>query len=210
MAKPLNQRIASARSTDRVTLTDLRNLIAEVREERDRLLASQAQAEADSVDILLSEADQDEAAAVAARSGRLAAGYEAALVELEVKLAVKLEADSQRVLDAERAAALAERDEIAERWREVYPRAAQELVELFEVTVANDARMAAARIYEPSAEAVARGLSGTFSSGSSYFDRLTKMKIMPLIGNQRIWPVEFDPSASFRAIGRSLAPRETV
>lgn len=70
--------------------------------------------------------------------------------------------------------------------------------------------MMAVRIHEPSAEAVARNLSGTFASGPTYFDRLTKMKIMPLIGHQRIWPVELDLTATLAALGRNIAPQEPV
>lgn len=208
MAKPLNERIATARTNDRVTITDLRALIAELTEERDRQLARQAQADRDSVDIALSDEDRDEAAAVAGRSARLADAYTSALEELEAKLERKLDSEAQRAKQAERDAILVERDALAERWQETYPRVVAELVDLFAATIANEERMKAAHIYEASAEAVGRGLQGNFQGSGGYVERITKLKL-PALDGRRAWPPEFNSAGYAEHIHRALAASST-
>src|SRR5262245_42587842 len=63
---------------------------------------------------------------------------------------------------AERAAALAERDALAERLRDRWPALEAELVELLSAIDASDARLKRAAPAEVSAEAIARGCDGLF------------------------------------------------
>ena len=67
MAKSFQERIASARSTDRVTIETLDKLLVDIGEERERLPLAHARASAESIDFALSESDRDEAAANAER-----------------------------------------------------------------------------------------------------------------------------------------------
>lgn len=191
MAKPLADRLQNAVTNDRVTITDLRALIAEVSEERDRHLALSAAADADSVDIALSDDERDNAAGRASRSSRLVAGYVNALAGLEAELAKRLDSDNQRARAAEQAASVAERDKLADRWRETWPRVAAELVTLFRDTLANDARLSACHLpQEASSEALARGLSKAFHTPAlGYVSRLTEIKLPALDHHIRLWPL---------------------
>jgi hypothetical protein len=198
MAKPLNERIASARSTDRVTIHTLRDLIAETRAERERQAGRHASADADSTDIALNETDRDEAAATAARAGRLVKAYNEALHDLEAKLERKLESEHAKAAEAERAAALAERDEIAVRFREFVPSAIETLIHLSEATNANRARMMAAGLQERDAEAEARGIPGNFYDRNAPIEQFTKLKIPNWSSPGRQWPA--DRAAQARAI----------
>lgn len=189
MARTLDERITSARSTDRITIKDLKALIAEVHEEEIRQRAVHDSADAESVDLALSEADRDEAARLACRATRLAKAYADAAVELETKLKAKIENEKRQAAEAERQAALAERDEIAERFKVIVPQAISAMTELYEQVETNAARMKKAGLREPTAEAVARGIKGHFI-GYSPVAWYTEMKIPAFDGKGRAWPIE--------------------
>lgn len=209
MAKPLNERIASARSTDRVTIETLRDVIAETKAEIERQETAHAAADADSTDIALSEADRDEAAANAARASRMVKAYAAAIEDLEEKLRRKLESESYKAAEAEKAAAIAERDELAARFREVVPAAVEQLTALFAAVQQNAERLRAAGAGALDAEVVARGLPNGFRGLGGEPESFTKMKIPRFEGTGRVWPVakHFNPDLGRDAI---LASRQRM
>ena len=189
MGKPLAGRIASARSTDRVTISDLERLIADATAERDRLSMSSIQASAESVNFALGDEDRDEAARLADRYNRTATGLAAEIEALAAKLLAKRSSEATKAREAERAAILVERDELGERLGSEWPTLEASMIELFTAIKANDARMAAAGIRDASAEAVARGCPGTFRDASGEWRRLTEIKLPQFrAGAYLAWP----------------------
>lgn len=210
MAKSLNERIASALSTDRVTVATLRETITLASAERDNQNGIAKRAGADSVDVTLGDRERDESARDAERAGRLAIGYSEAIEKLQVKLAAKLESEDRKSQEIERKAALAERDQLVERWREV-PGVIAKLIDLFKATNANAERMRAAGVHDRDAEAEARDIPGNFStSGVGQYEQYKRIKIPSWDSTQRCWPVEqarvvYDYGAEIR---RSRVERE--
>lgn len=177
MAKPLNERIASARATDRVTITDLEALIAEATIERDRFAGIVSQATADSIRFEVSENERDEAAQKAERAKRNSLAMSAAADELAAKLTAKRASEEQRARASEKAAAIAERDALAERIRTEWPAAEALMVELLWAIKESDARLLALRLPEASAEAVARGFPGNFMRNGVQVRRLQDARL---------------------------------
>ncbi len=207
MAKPLNERIASARSTDRVNITDLEALIAEVAAERDRFAGIVNQATADSIRFELSEEDRDEAAKTADRAKRNSLAMSAALDELSAKLTAKRASDEHQAQVEARASAIAERDALAERLRAEWPIMEATMVELLFAIKANEQRMQDLRIFEPNAEAVARNVPGNFSVGSINIRRLTDAKLPSFFEhNDFAWPKpqRFNPNLHMEQHQRNL------
>ncbi len=202
MAKPLHERIASARSTDRVTITDLTNLIAEAKAERDQNSELATQAIADSVNFALGEDDREEAAAKSARAARNCQALTAAIDDLERRLAAKQESEGHRAKQAHKAAIIAQRDALAERFKAEWPDIESRIVDLLSAAKANDEAMKAAGIYEPSAEAVARGVPGNFYVGARLIRQLSALKLpafsntgdlaWPITGSQQKWADDAD------------------
>ncbi|HKY82298.1 hypothetical protein [Novosphingobium sp.] len=196
MAKPLNERIASARSTDRVTITDLEALIADVTAERDRFAGIVTQATADSIRFELSEEDRDEAAKTAERAKRNSLAMSAALDELSAKLTAKRASEQQNAEKAAREAAIAERDMLVDRLRTEWPVIEGQVIELLSAVQANEEKLKGLRIYEGNAEAIARGCAGNFMDGSVPVRRLTETKLPSFTGRDFAWPKPstFNPS----------------
>lgn len=197
MGKPFAERLATGLKTHAQNCETLRDLIAETNAERDRQLNIERCAEADSVDATLNESDCEEAANRAARARRLAKGYADAITTLQAKLSAKLASDQRKALECEREAALAERNDIAGRFRQEVPAAVQTLAALFAEVEANSHRLKAAGVHERDAEAEARGVPGNYSHGSVLIDQFTKMKIPNWLGSGRAWPI--DPTMAVRA-----------
>lgn len=191
MAKPLAERIASARSTDRVTVTNLREIIAEAEAEMERLTALAVQATSDSLNFAISEDDREASADKAARALRSAKALAPEVEDLKAKLDAKLQADSRRAADAQRAEIIARRDALADRLRMVWPEIERSAVDLLAEIEASDAEMRAAGIHEASAEAIARGCDGNFRQGVSAVRRLVEIKLPSFADGSRLsWPVE--------------------
>lgn len=190
MAKPLSERIASARSTDRITIKDLENLISDAELERDRLGSVVQQETAESIRFELTEEDRDEAATRADRAKRSHAAISAAIEELAAKLEAKRDSDNQRAQEAKRAAIRADRDALAERLRNEWPEIEAKIVELLSAVKSNDTQLAAVfgGLTESSSEAVARGLPGNFYNGVSHARRLTELKLPCFSGSDLAWP----------------------
>jgi hypothetical protein len=189
MAKPLHERIISARTTDRVTITDLEALLLEVAAERQRFTGIFDQATDDSIRFELSEEDRDEAAKIADRAKRNLLAMSAAFDDLSAKLTAKRSSDEQQAKRAERDAIIAERDALAVLIRNEWPDLEARMVGLLHAVKENDAKMAAARIFEASAESLARGLPGNFYSSSGAVRRLTDAKLPSFADAHHLaWP----------------------
>jgi len=214
MAKNLAERIASARSTDRVTIKDLDQLIADATAERERLSAAAVTASGESVDFALSDADRDGAAVKAERYSRTARALDGAISELTEKAEAKRNSEARRAHDALIADIRAERVALVDRIRDEWPEIATRAVDLFVAIEANDARMKAAGIHDQSAEAEARGCTGLFCVGLQPVARITELRIPALKGGEDLWPrregfdVETKREAYLRQRDTMLAERE--
>lgn len=193
MAKPLNTRITNALSTDRIGIPDLRQLIADVTEERDRQVELYKSASAESMNFNFDEAAQDEAAAKAERAGRAAKALTTALATLDDKLVARLADENTKAKQAQREEAIAERDALASRIKSEWPVLSAGMVEILKAIVANDERMRALGINEPSAEAVARDIPGNFYLNSIPLSQFTRMKIPGWNGTETAWPIPKPP-----------------
>ena len=188
MAQTLEQRLSSASQSNRINLTDLEQLIGDTVAERDAQAAQHVSASAEAVNFRLAESDRDEAAKRAERASRNAAALDGAIVELETKLRVRRESDNRASIEAERTAAVNERNAVAERIRKEWPVMAGQIVSLFESIEASDARLAACGSKEPSAEAVARGCAANFYDHGYPIKRLTKIQLPELDSVNLAWP----------------------
>lgn len=193
MAKPLNTRITNALSTDRIGIPDLRQLIADVTEERGRQVELYKSASAESMNFNLDESAQDEAAAKAERAGRAAKALTTALATLDDKLVARLADENTKAKQAQRDEAIAERDALASRIKSEWPVLSGGMVEILKAIVANDERMRALGINEPSAEAVAREIPGNFYLNTIPLSQFTKMKIPGWNGTEAAWPIPKPP-----------------
>lgn len=189
MAKSLQERIASARSTDRVTIETLEKLISDAAAESERLSDAHKRASADSIDFALTEEDRDEAARNAEKYGRTVKAIATALDDLQEKLVDKRESDARKSAQAEQAAAIAERDALAAEFKEFVPRVVEQIIGLFSRVESNAKRMDAAGVREADAEAVARDLPRFLGVGGEAL-RFTKMKIPQFDGRERAWPID--------------------
>lgn len=186
-------------------------LITEGQQLAEQLHATIEQAVRDSIDFALAEDDREEAATLADRSRRQFATTVAAVQALEAKLAERRADEKGARIEAERKAAIAERDELAERFRVIVPQAVAALTELFGLVEANAQRLARAGVKAPDAEATARGLKGYFNGGP--IDRFTQIKMPAWGGKGRAWPLQrtrriYDPEASRERMERHVARQD--
>ena len=189
MAKPLNERISNALTNARVRTHDLENLITEIESEQERAAQARAAASIESVDFALSEEDRDEAAARAEKHARTADMLANALDKINERLIERRESENSQAAEAERKAALAERDKIAAEFGEFVPGALERLVDLLRLVEANAERMKRAGLHEPTAEAKARGVDA-FLGYAGQAESYAKMKIPSYDKPGRMWPVD--------------------
>lgn len=187
MAKPLNERIESARSTDRVTITDLEALIAEAIVERDRQIGASEHHAAEAVNLALSDDDREEADRLAQHCKRTAKAYTSAIDELQDKLEAKRNSDHRKAAEEAKAALIASRDELAARLADRIPALFAELTGLLAEIEEMDARGGTTL---ESAEAIARGIPANFYSGASPVTRLVNMKVPNWGAHGLAWPVD--------------------
>lgn len=189
MAKTLAERIADAKSTNRIRTTDLEALIQEATIERDRLIAAAERQDEDSIDFALSDDDREEASRLASHYQRTARGLTNEIDALTEKLEESRNTDKRRAQEAEREAAIAERDALAARIKSEWPALEYAMIELLEAIHANDARLSSAAPGEDSAEAVARGLPGNFWRNGVVLRRLKEVKLPSFAeANHLAWP----------------------
>lgn len=194
MAKPLNERLATALTNAAVRSADLETLIAEVNGERERLTGIMSQANEDALNLGLSDEDRDAAAQRADRARRDILAYGQALESLQAKLAARVASEQKRATADRRAELLAERDRIAEKMKAEWPALEAAIVSLLSEVTSNEAQMRAAGIHEPNAEAIARNVPGNFARGPVMIRQLTKLALPSFAdGNALAWPA---PAAS--------------
>lgn len=187
MAKPLNERLASARSTDRVTITDLEALIAEAIVERDRQIGASEHHAAEAVNLALSDDDREDADRAASHCKRTAKAFTLAIGELQTKLEAKRNAESRKAAEAAKAALIASRDDLAARLADRIPALFAELTDLLGEIEEMDERGGHAL---ESAEAIARGVPANFYIGPVPVTRLVSMKIPNFNGHSLAWPID--------------------
>ena len=204
MSKSLAERITSARNSKTVRIRDLEKLIPEAELERDRLSQASVAASSESVDFALSDDDRDEAAAKAERYGRTAKGLDIAIAELRGKLGDLRNSEAQKADEAERRAALIERNEIAGLLRDELPQIVERLVGLLAKTKHNAERMRAAGVHERDAECEARNIMPNDPSAL----RFTAMKIPSFDGLGRAWPEPQPAALQFDYAGALQKARE--
>jgi hypothetical protein len=190
MAQNLQQRLEAAKSP-RARIADNEALIADLKAEQERLEAARDQASAESVDFALSDADRDEAAAKAARLDRTIKSLGIEIAAVAALTEERRSDDARKAAEAEKRAALTERDEIAAQFAERVPLLTAELIDLFKAVEANEARMRAAGVHDANAEWHARGIAGNgLVGGISPAMPFTKLKIPEFRGAGRAWPVD--------------------
>lgn len=187
MAKTLNERLTSARSTDRVNIANLEALIAETIEERDRQAGAAEHHAAEAVNLALSDDDREEADRLAQHCRRTAKTYTTAIDELQAKLEAKRNSDHRRAQEEAKAALIASRDELAVRLADRVPAILAELTGLLAEIEEMDERGGTTL---ESAEAIARGVPANFYVGPSPVTRLLNMKIPNFGGSGLAWPID--------------------
>lgn len=201
MAKPLNERLSKALTSDAARVADIRAVIAEAEKERERLSGVMAQATADSLNLGLSDEDRDDAASDADRARRDVVALGTAIEALSQKLAAREAMEEEHAVKARRVSLLADRDRIADRMATEWPAIEAAIVELLGAVTANEADMRAAGIYEANAEAVARDLPGNFARGPIQFRQLTKMAVPSFRnGNELAWPAPAKSSSHWTEV----------
>jgi hypothetical protein len=211
MAKTLQERLTSLKANPtRFRTADFEPLITDLIAERDRLKAQHARDAADSVTFALADADRDDAADRAARAARILQGLEAELSEVRALLEQRLNSEREAASDAERKAALAERDALAAKIPDAYAAAAGALIGLAQEIIASDTRLRVCGLpNEISAEALARGCSGLFIDRGMHVTRLTKIRLPHLTdGMERLWPPKEESfGLAFTMVSGLPAPR---
>lgn len=202
MAKTLAERLIAAKSP-RARINDNEALLADLKAEHARLTVARDQAAGESIDFALSDADRDEAATKAGRYERTAKGIETEIAGLAALIEERRDAEAEAKAEAERAATLAERDQLAEQFREAVPRLTGELIALFAAVKANRSRMQANRLNVPCAEAVARGVP-QFLEIAGQASRFTDMRIPAFEGTGRSWPPSETIDLSMLDVGAQM------
>lgn len=206
MAKTLSERLASVNG--RISTTDLEQLIVDVKAERDAQAAQHISHRANAINFKLAESDRDDAAQSAERAERNADALAAELEDLEAKLLDRRQSDKSAALEAQRKAALGDRDALAERIKAEWPILSEGMMTLFEAIEANDEQLRAAGLHEANAEAAARGIPGNWYRNSIPIKQFTKMQIPDWEGSRLAWPrppVPFDMRAALQKSAAEIA-----
>ncbi len=167
MARNLQERLEVAKGP-RARIADNEALIADLKAEQERLEAARDQASAESVDFALSDADRDEAAAKAARLDRTVKSLGIEIAAVAALTEERRSDDARKAAEAEKRAALTERDEIAAQFAERVPVICDELV----------------------AEMHARGIPANGLVGTIQAHSYRHMKIPVFGGIGRAWPID--------------------
>lgn len=205
MARNLLERLQAAMSP-RARVGDTETLLGDLKAERARLEIARDQAAAESVDFTLSEDDREEAAAKAGRLDRTIKGLDAEIAKVAALLEERRSDEARRAKEAEKRAAITERDELAARFAQRVPAITAELIDLLKAVNANAERIKLAGLYEPNAELVARGIpSGQVQL--THIQRFTEMKIPAWASYDRAWPRD-DTYETLRAANAAHAERD--
>lgn len=188
MAQNLIERLKAAMSP-RARVTDTATLLTDLKAEQARLEVAREQAAAESVDFVLSEADREQAAAKAGRLDRTIKGLEAEIAKVAALLEERRSDESRRVKEAEKRAAITERDELAVRFAQRVPALTAELIDLSKAVNANAERMRLAGLADANAELIARGIPASGHVQMMPVMRFTEMKIPAWASHGRAWPI---------------------
>lgn len=188
MARNLVERLKAAMSP-RARVADTATLLADLKAEQARLEIARDQAASDSVDFTLSEDDREDAAAKAGRLDRTIKGLDSEIAKVTALLEERRSDEARRAKEAEKRAALTERDEIANQFAQRIPKLTAEMIDLFKQVKANAERMKAAGVYEADAELAARGIPASGHVQSTPVARFLEMKIPEWGSHGRTWPV---------------------
>lgn len=218
MAQNLQQRLIAAKKPH-ARVSDNEALLVDLQTEIERLGNARDSAAGESIDFALSDDDRDEAAAKAARLDRTIKALEAEIAEVAAHTEQRKGDDARKAVEAEKRAALTERDEIAAKFADRVPAIVAELVDLLGQVKANAERMKRSAVYEADAELVARGIPATGYVQSTPVAKFLEMRIPEWASHGRAWPiperntavgVEFDYGAQMRKAreDRARAERE--
>ncbi len=196
MAGNLQQRLLAAKKPF-ARVADNEALLADLQIEVERLGKARDIAAGESIDFALSDDDRDEAAAKAARLDRTIKALEAELAEVAALTEQRRNEDGRKAAEAEKRAALTERDEIAAKLADRVPAMMSELTALLTEVKANAERMKSAAVYEADAELVARGIPANGYIQSTPVLRFTEMRIPNWSSHSRMWPIVVNPAAGF-------------
>ncbi|WP_267395254.1 MULTISPECIES: hypothetical protein [unclassified Sphingomonas] len=202
MPKPTDERIAAALAQG-ARVTDVNNLIADMRTEIAEATSEADRLDAVSVAITTAEPDADAAADEATKHRRRATRMSAKVAHLEDRVKELEESNRRKVAEAAYAAAQDTRDAIVADLKKQWPKLTAAMIDLFKRIEASDAECAkVGSCYgKPaliSAEAVARECLANFmlpTGGSSqHLERLTATRLFPLqvkdpvSASYGIWP----------------------
>jgi hypothetical protein len=211
MAQPLDARIAAALgegarlATVNELIGEVESTIREAQAEHDRLDALSKSATAAEPE---AEAAADEAIRLSRRIVRLGAKRE----QLDARREQLENSERRKRAEAERAAAMATRDQLAADLAERWPVLMGEVVSLLDRIAASDAELQRIGCRVESAEAIARQCSGNFYNGASPLTRLGKFKYPSLTGSgleELAWPRHVNAFAAQEASMRAhLLQRE--
>jgi hypothetical protein len=196
MAQNLMERLKAAMSP-RARVADTATLLEDLKAEQARLTGARDQASAESIDFALSEDDREEAAAKAGRLDRTIKGLDAEIARVAAKLEERRSDEARKAVEAEKSAALTERDEIAARFAERAPAMMADLTAMLIEIKANAERMKRAGVHEADAELTARGIPATGYMQSTPVARFIEMRIPTWAGHGRMWPIVANPAAGY-------------
>jgi exonuclease VII large subunit len=196
--KIFEERAASAIDDPRARLSDLRRLMAEGEELSQQIEATHDQATADAVDFRLAQPDREAAELLSGQTARRSEAIEGALQALRQKLAQCQASEKQQAAEADRAAAIAERDDLSAQLATVLQPITETLPELLAAVRENKIRMKRAGLKLPDAELAARGLESDYPGGRPIF-RFTEMRIPEWGGAGQVWPAGPIASPGYRA-----------
>lgn len=189
MAKNLQERLLAAKSP-RARIADNEALLVDLKAEIERLGKARDAAAGESIDFALSDDDRDEAAAKGSRLDRTIKALEVEIAAVAAITERRRSDDARKARDAEKQAALAERDEIAARFAERVPAMMTELTGLLAEVKANAERMRLAGVHEANAEFVARGVPANGHIRATPVIEFTKLRIPEWCGPGRMWPAD--------------------
>jgi len=189
MAQNLMERLKAAMSP-RARVADTSTLLDDLKAEQQRLTVARDQASAESIDFALSEDDREEAAAKAGRLDRTIKALDTEIARVAALLEERRSDDARRAKEAEKRAALTERDEIAARFAKRVPAMMAELTGLLTEVQVNEQRLRTAGVNEANAEWKARGIPGNGYLNNSPVQSFLTIKIPEFSGTGRAWPID--------------------
>jgi hypothetical protein len=195
MARTLAERVDAAKSP-RARLADNEALLEDLKTEIIRLTEARDRAAGESIDFALGDEDRDEAAAKASRYERTIKALQVEIDNLAAANERRREGDSAKAREAEKAAIIAERDELAAQFKALVEPAVAAMLDLFPKIQANAERLATVGMRGLDAEVIARGVA-PFRGVAGDAESFLKMKIPNFSGTGRAWPVERRPIVQF-------------